>query len=197
MQCPYCRTPLTEATAACPNCNLDLERAKAVLGPLPLLSSSGFTILSGTIDPNGEKPIYHRMRAFRQRFPQCGINVLICQFPEGFPPATYLFWLFNCGGFSGADQIRGRNRDILLGVDPDQETAGLIVGYGLEPFLGQEALDQVLADAVPLLRAGNHCAGIVEIIDGLDRLMEDTCRELPATLGLEKELAVETTSSDY
>jgi uncharacterized membrane protein YgcG len=197
IQCPYCRTSLTEASTACPSCQLDLERANKVMGPIPLLSGTGLTVLTQALDGAGERPMIRRIQAFHRRFPQCRVNVLVARFPEAFPPASYLFWLFNSGGLSEAGHIRGKNRDILIGIDPFLQTAGLIVGYGLEPFLAQDALDQILAEAIPLLQAGNLSGGVVEIIESLSRLMEDVCRELPAMLGLEKELAVENAGGDF
>lgn len=197
IQCPYCRTPLTEASPACPSCQLDLERANKVMGPIPLLSGSGLTVLTQALDGAGERPMIRRIQTFHRRFPQCRVNILVARFPEAFPPASYLFWLFNSGGLSEAGHIRGKNRDILIGIDPFLQTAGLIVGYGLEPFLQQDALDQILAVAVPQLQSGNLSGGVLEIIDGLSHLMEDVCRDLPAILGLEKDLAVENTGGDF
>ena len=167
------------------------------MGPIPLLSGTGLTILTQPLDPAGESPILRRVQAFRRRFPQCRVNVLINEFPEDFPPATYLFWIFNSGGLSEAGHIRGSNRDILLGIDPTRHAAGLMVGYGLEPFLSQDALDQIIKAGTPLLNAGNLSGGVVEIINRLSQVMEDLCRELPTILGLEKELAIERSDSDF
>ena len=197
IQCPYCRTALTEASPACPSCQLDLERANKVMGPIPLLSGSGLTVLTQSLDGAGERPMIRRLQAFHRRFPQCRVHVLVARFPEAFPPASYLFWLFNSGGLSEAGHIRGKNRDLLVGIDPFLQNAGLIVGYGLEPFLSQAALDRTVAEAVPKLQAGDLSGGVIEIIDGLSELMEDVCRELPAMLGLEKELTVENTGGDF
>ena len=167
------------------------------MGPIPLLSSSGLTVLTRSLDSAGEQPILRRLRAFHQRFPQCRINVLFSRFPEEFPPATHLFWLFNSGRLSEAGHIRGSNHDILIGIDPARRTAGLIIGYGLEPFLNQSALDEILNSATPVFKEGKLGDGVIDIIDRLDRLMEDVCRELPAMLGLEKELTVASSSNDF
>ena len=37
MRCPYCRTRLTELAVECPACRLTLDRATALLGPIPRL----------------------------------------------------------------------------------------------------------------------------------------------------------------
>lgn len=191
IQCPYCRTPLVETSPACPNCQLDLDRANKVMGPVPLLSGSGLTVLTQPLDAAGERPILRSIHAFRRHFPQCRVNVLISRFPEEFPPASHLFWLFNSGGLSEGGHIRGKNRDILIGIDPFIQTAALIVGYGLEPFLEQDDLDQVVQGAAPRLQSGDLSGGVVSIIEGLSQLMESVSRDLPAMLGLKEDLAVE------
>ena len=197
IQCPYCNTPLTETSQHCPGCNLDIERANAVMGPVPLLSGSGLTDLTRTLTPADEKGIQRTLQSFQRRFPQCHLHVLVNKFADTFPPASHLFWLFNSAGLSRTESRRGSNRDILIGVDPVQHWAGFIIGYGLEPFLGQEALDHILERATPRLEAGQLGDAATEIITQLGELMEGVCRELPATLGLKDDLAVETGSNDF
>lgn len=197
IQCPYCNTPLTETTPQCPGCKLDIERANAVMGPIPLLSDSGLTDLVRILTPADDKAIHRTIQSFQRRFPQCRLHVLINKFADTFPPASHLFWLFNSAGLSRTESRRGNNRDILLGVDPGQQWAGLIIGYGLEPFLGQEALDHILERASPRLQSGETGLAIIEIITQLGDLMEGVCRDLPATLGLQDNLAVETKSTDF
>jgi uncharacterized membrane protein YgcG len=167
------------------------------MGPIPLLSSTGLTDLTRTITSADQKAIQRRLQSFERRFPQCQIHILVNTFSDTFPPASHLFWLFNSAGLSRTENRRGHNRDILIGIDPVQQWAGFIIGYGLEPFLGQEALDHILERASPRLDAGQTSDAISEIILHLGELMEGVCRDLPATLGLRENLAVEPGSNDY
>ena len=196
--CPFCQTSLAETAPSCPRCNLDLQHTRALLGPVPLLSSSGLTDLTNSINPADEKAIKRASASFHRRFPQCRILIVIKEFAPQFPLGVHLFWLFNTAGLSGEDRKHGRNRDILLGLDPSATLAGLIVGYGLEPFLPQTALEHTLDCASPHLKSGKFAEGLITIIKQLAELMEGTCHELPSILGLDQNLVVDTKSTqDY
>ena len=78
----------------------------------------------------------------------------------------------------------------FIGLDPGQHHAGLIVGYGLEPFLPQIAIERVLELASPHLKNGTFTTGLKVIIDQLAELMEGICQELPSILGLKDDLVV-------
>jgi len=186
IQCPYCRTPLTETTPACPKCSLDLDRASAVMGPVPRLSALGITDFTETLKPRDEKRLHRTIREFHLRFPQSRVAVVFSRFDSKFPLAAHLFWLFNTAPVSGESCKRGDNRDLLIGIDPDRRLAGLTVGYGLEPFLDQDALDRALELARPHLEKDDFPAAVLTILNALSRLMEEVCRELGDLLGLEQ-----------
>lgn len=167
------------------------------MGPIPLLSDTGLTDLTFTLVPADNKAISRSLKAFQRRFPQCHLHIVVNRFVDTFPPSCLLFWLFNSAGLSGVECRRGHNRDVLIGIDPAACWTGLIIGYGLEPFLGQEALDQILDHSVPRLEAGHTGAAIIGMISRLGELMEGVCRDIPATLGLGHNLAVKSGSNDF
>jgi hypothetical protein len=183
MRCPYCRTRLTELAAECPSCRLTLGRAKSLLGPVPRLGQ-------GVADPAGALPAGDAARIGKAigrlswTFPQVSLHVLLHAFPAEHPFDLHVFWLFNCGGFSAESHKGGENRTILLALDPAGGRSALMVGYGLEPFLGDEALDHLLELAEPAWIAGDWTRGILEVIAGLDRLLESAALEVAAGFGL-------------
>jgi hypothetical protein len=191
IDCPFCHAPLAETAPSCPRCNLDLQRTRGLLGPVPLLSPSGLTDLSQVLSAADEKSTRQATTAFHRRFPQCRILIIIKDFAPQFPLGVHLFWLFNTAGLSAEELKFGRNRDILIGVDPQQHHAGLIVGYGLEPFLPQTALERVLECATPHFKSGQVATGLTTLIDQLSNLMEGICQELPSVLGLDQDLVVQ------
>jgi hypothetical protein len=197
IECPYCRTPLTETTTACPSCRLDLTRAKAVMGPAPRLSNRGVTDFVHCLRASEERRLARAVGAFQQRFPQSRLALIFNRFAPEFPLGAHLFWLFNTSGLASQDRKWGKNRDILIGIDTDRGLAGLTVGYGLEPFLGQKALDHVMQLAVPNLEAEDYAAGAHEIVKGLSRLLEGVCRDLRDMLGLDYDFAVEEKAGEY
>lgn len=197
IECPYCRTALTEDTPVCPGCKLELRTAKRVLGPAPRLNPQGVTDFSGCLSANEEKRIVKAVAAFQERFPQSRLAIVLKSFASEFPLGAQLFWLFNTAGLASEDSKGGKNRDLLVGIDTNKNSAGLTIGYGLEPFLGQDALDHLMQLAVPKLEQGEHALGVLEIITGLSLLMEGVCRELRDMLGLEFDFAVKERAGEY
>jgi hypothetical protein len=183
MRCPFCRTRLTENALECPACRLTLDRATALLGPVPRLEQ-GVADLAGALPKGDAAKISKAIDRMKWTFPQVSLHVLLHIFPEEHPFDLHVFWLFNCGGFSMESQKAGENRSILLALDPGLGRSALTVGYGLEPFLGDEALDHLLELAEPAWRNGDWTRGILEVISGLDRLLEGAALEVATGFGL-------------
>lgn len=167
----------------CPACRLTLDRATALLGPVPRLGQ-GVADLAGVLPKGDAAKIAKAIGRLTWTFPQVSLHVLLHVFPEDHPFDLHVFWLFNCGGFSMESQKGGENRSILLAIDPALGRSALTVGYGLEPFLGDEALDHLLELAEPAWRNGEWARGILEVIAGLDRLLESAALEVAAGFGL-------------
>ena len=185
MQCPYCQASLTETSAECPSCQLSLESVNALLGPVPR-HQKGLNDNLAALEKRQQRKINSALARISRRFPQVEMHVLIKQFDPQYPISTHLFWIFNQGDFCASNRKGGKNHSILLGLDPKQGRIGLIVGYGLEPFLPQKALDHVLEKAQPSLGSGDLAKAILAVIDSLAELMEGICDGLADTLGLDQ-----------
>ena len=183
MRCPYCRTPLAETTPECPSCRLTLARATTLLGQLPRLAPD-VDDPEGRIPKGSAKRIKTAIRQLCERFPQIGMQVALRTFPPEHPFDLHIFWLFNAVMITGESNKGGDNRSILLAVDPARAQASLMVGYGLEPFLGQNALDHLLTLAGPLWQRKDWASGILTVIEGLDRLLESASIETTRAFGL-------------
>ncbi|MEK7952542.1 TPM domain-containing protein [Luteolibacter soli] len=183
MRCPYCRTRLEEMSPECPSCRLTLDRANALLGPMPRIST-GISDLAGAL-PNGDaKKIAKAISRLMWTFPQVSMNVLLHAFPAEHPFELHVFWIFNSAGLSPDYQKAGENRTILLALDPAQGKSAIMVGYGLEPYLGDEALDHLLELSEPAWKAGEWTRGILDLLTGLDRLLESAALEVANGFGL-------------
>ncbi len=185
MQCPYCRAPLAETSLECPSCQLSLHSVNALLAPMPRYVR-GLNDRARVLGKREEKKIKAALSALPRSFPQVELHIAIQTFNPTYPIATHLFWLFNQGEFCASDRKGGKNHAILLGLDPAQGRVGLIVGYGLEPFLPQEVLDAVLDQAEGDLMSGNYARAILTIINALHEVMEEICDGLAETLGIEQ-----------
>lgn len=197
LPCPYCRNALAEDAPACPTCEFDLARAKAVLGPVPRLDPSGLTDFSGRLTKRDLQHIEKARGLFVHHFPQTQVHLVVSRFRTDFPLPVTLFWIFNLGGLSAEDQKQGRNHAILIAVDPDQSVVGLTTGYGLEPFLSTTAIDDTLAGAAPYFQTGDLSAGVVQLLSLLTQKLSTLSREIPSALGLEQELVVGTPAGEY
>lgn len=171
MRCPYCRTALTELTSECPGCQLNLSRATALLGPVPRIEN-GVSDHCEAFTPKERKDLLQRVHALQERFPQVRLQVLCHHFPDTQPFPLYVFWIFNMGGISRDPEKAGHNRTILLVLDPLGHKSALTVGYGLEPFLTEAALDQVLELASPAWTDQAWAEGTTAAIDGLGALLD-------------------------
>jgi hypothetical protein len=167
MRCPYCRTRLAETAPECPSCHLTLDRASAILGPVPRIAP-GVADLAGVLAKGDAKRIGKAAARLMWNFPQVTLHVLLHEFPGEHPFDLHVFWLFNCGGLSSTAQKGGENRSLLLAIDPVAGRAALMAGYGLEPFLGDDALDHLLELSEPAWQAGEWARGILDLIGGLD-----------------------------
>lgn len=184
MQCPYCRSPLNENSKECPSCLLSLYTANSLLAPLPR-TARGLTDTVGVLEKGADKKINRALNALERKFPQVDMHVLLRKFDGQFPLSTHLFWLFNQGDFCADNQKGGKNHAILLGLDPKSGKIGLIVGYGLEPFLPVKALDHTLEKAQPSLASGDFAQAIITVIEALSHLMKGICSNLDNTLGID------------
>lgn len=177
MRCPYCQTPLTETAPECPGCKLNLSRATALLGPVPRIEA-GVSDNSHALSETNKTRIRKRIAAIQQRFPQVLLQVACQGFPDKHPFSLYVFWIFNLGGISPSSQKAGGNRSILLVLDPDAGKSSIMVGYGLEPFLSETALDQLLEMAEPAWNDQAWYEGIIVVLDGLEQLLESAAKEV-------------------
>lgn len=183
MRCPYCRHSLSELSPECPECRLNLQRATAILGPVPRIE----TVVSDSTDAlsaAGHRLVRKRIKLLHERFPQLGFQVVIRTFPEDHPFELYVFWLFNNGGFHSDHHKAGDNHDVLLVLDPVTGRSSLMVGYGLEPFIDPESLEDVLAMAEPAWTDREWAEGVVVVIDGLESRLESALGEISAAFDM-------------
>jgi len=183
MRCPYCSHPLAETAVECLHCHLTLDRATAILGAVPRISR-GVCDTTGTLSKKEAQKIAKLGGKLAWTFPQISLHVLLHHFPQEHPFSLHVFWLFNCGGLSTESSRGENNHAILLAIDPRQGRSALTVGYGLEPFLSDEAMDHLLELSEPAWKNGHWTRGILDVIAGLDRLLENAALEVAAGFGL-------------
>lgn len=125
-----------------------------------------------SLKPPEQQQLKQKILRIQRRFPQLILQVVMHEFAPEHPFSMHVFWLFNAGNFAG-DSRRGKdNHALLLAVDPTRGESALMPGYGLESFLNQEALNDLLKLASQDWENANWTYGISRVLDGLDRLLE-------------------------
>ena len=184
MHCPYCQAPAFETTPQCPRCGFSLERVGAYFGVMPRLEP-GLSDLAGLFRPRDTRRLLDAIGRLRDRFPQVTFSVVTTSLAPSQPLTAYAFWIFNRGGLISDLSRGGKSRDFLLTVDCGNARASLMIGYGLEPFLSQATLQEIVNQGAPHFARDHWLDGIVAVIDATTRTLSSTFASLGATYGLD------------
>ncbi len=183
MRCPSCHAPLQELSPCCPQCQFDLESAGRSFGLLPVLQAP-LTDLAGALTPGHVRHVQKALETFPQRFPQMLFHVVITKLPKDQNAAAFCFWLFNKGGLCTPMEKGGTCHDALLLLDVEHHRAVCIIGYGLEPFVNQEALDQIAQAALPALHRSQCHEAVDAVLHKADEIFSAACATAPRAFGL-------------
>lgn len=166
------------------------------MGPMPIIVG-GISDAPKILKSRDLTRVNNARQHFQRQFPQSRMNIVIRIFTQDVPFSAVLFWVFNTAGLSEEAARRGKNRDILIVVDPKRLEAGLMLGYGLEPFVPQKALDHLVDRAAPLLGVQEYAQALCNLIDGLSQLLSTISQDISQNLGLLEPLTQETGEYDY
>jgi hypothetical protein len=182
MRCPACKQPITETTDACA-CGFSLPALDQFLGMVPVLGH-GLNDLTATLSRGEGRGINRRMDELERRFPQLQFAVVLCSPPSPVPLNLYAFWLFNKSGLTSAVERGGKNRLVLLAIDPDDERLVTMIGYGLEPFIAEHRLTNALSIAGYTIPKHGLLAGIMGYLAHLELEMIEASRWLDQGFGI-------------
>lgn len=179
MRCPNCKTPVGEFQSVCDQCGFHLGVADDWFGTLPP-PGPGLVDAAEVLTPSRRRRIEEAIEDVQRQFPQVRVHALTLKLPAKLDLATSVFWLFNRGRLCDEDRRGPGNHDVLLLLDVANDRAACMVGYGLEPFLPGEALDQLAESLRRRLRkhkaAGALESGIADLETLLDQAQRRTIR---------------------
>jgi len=158
------------------------------MGPMPMIYG-GVSQEGDFLNGSEVRRLRRMIMDYQRQFPQSGLHLLVRSFPQEMDFKVILLWLFNQGGLSPEGCKGGRNRDVVILIEPDRRKAGLIVGYGLEPLLSQEAMDEVVGRAGFALAERDFAGAFEVMVKGMTNLLCEISLELPKAVGLRIELA--------
>ena len=170
MKCPSCAAPLAEPVPRCPECKISLQRLDIKFGLVPRHSRYLSDRVGRLTLPQMES-LREALRLFERKFPQSLFSVLVADLPRGSSVSEYAFWMANRARFSSLEKTAGDNFDLLLVIDVTSNTAALTTGYGLEPYVEEEDLQEALKALVQPLRDGKMADGIQACVRVMTRKM--------------------------
>lgn len=196
ISCPYCRTPLAEASEGCPECQMTLAAMAKLKGAAPKLEP-GLNDSAEVLKRRAAKQLRKDIADFCRTFPQIQLHVVISAFADDLPLPATLVWLFNEAGFCSQNDKGGKNFDLLIGINPNHRQAALVLGYGLEMIVPQDELLGAIHDAQPLLETRKWQEAISAIIVNLQERLATISQDLQTTIGAPKPFAVKKTTETF
>lgn len=184
MFCPYCQAPAFESTPQCPRCGFSLERVSAFFGVMPRLDP-GISDLAGLFRPRDARRIQDATARLHDRFPQVTFSIVTTTLEPAQPLTAYAFWVFNRGGICVDLARGGKSRDLLLTLDAANARASLMIGYGLEPFVSQASLQDIVNQGAPHFARDHWVDGIVTVVDATTQALATVFASLEKTFGLD------------
>ncbi len=118
------------------------------------------------------------LEIFEKKFPQSLFSVFVTELPSDVSVAEYAFWLANRGRFSSIETVGSENFDLLLVIDAVAGAAAFTVGYGLEKYVQENDLADILSRAAPAFHEGNLAGGIAICIARTVQRMREISRRL-------------------
>ena len=188
MRCPSCRFPAVEHDAACRQCGFSLEALDRQMG-IPLMLRTPVSDLAHLLTAGGKRAVQRAARTLEQRFPDITFVAVLTDIPPEVPPAIYAFSIFNRGSLFSALEKGGGNHGVLLLLDSILPRATAMIGYGLEPFIGETVLEVCLTAASPSIAKEQPAAAIESFLRELDRQLSTIVEALPCVFGYDEHAA--------
>ena len=170
MKCPSCAHLLDAPVDRCPQCKFSLSRMDMKFGLVPA-HSRFLTDRSGKLALEDMEQLRAMLRLFQKKFPQTLFSILITELEPGISVAEYAFWLANRAKFGGVDKALADNLNLLLVIDLTGKAAAFTVGYGLEPYLGESDLQDVLDEFATTVHERDLAGGLRACIEFLTQRM--------------------------
>ena len=186
MRCPICNTTATETAPACLKCGFSIAALDQALGIPPSLKAD-VTDLAQEFRPKEIRRLQALLARLARRFPQMRFAVVAGRAPSNVTLPLYAFWLFNRGGLASAVEKGAANRIVLLVIDAEGKRAASILGYGLEPFVGQQCLASALESMLPHFAADEPADAVEAFFQSLATQLESIVQAASLVYGLQGE----------
>jgi len=186
MLCPVCQQALVEQAPYCPHCQFHLSQADRVFGAVPVLDSF-LNDFAKVLTDRDQRRVIDELKTKERRFPQVRFAAIITDLPAGTPFPAYVFWLFNRGNLSPQIESGANCRLVLIALDVASTNAVCMIGYGLEPFIGNTVLQSIAEACLPALEKADYSGAIINALDVAETTFTQISTYLPRAYGLESD----------
>ena len=183
-KCPSCGEQASEGDAACLSCGYGFEFAASML-PYEAPPLRKFIDFEGHLAREDIKDGQRALEKLRARFPQVTLCTCVVEVPDGVSVTEFGFWLFNQSVPNGPRMVERRLHSILFTIDPKRKEAALTVGYGLDPFVDDEALTRCLEAVHKPLAVGHYGRAIRRLCAALRPALDHGLRQAQAAMAAE------------
>jgi len=170
MKCPRCVQRIHRAAESCPHCGFSIVDADGQFGGDPWCLRR-LTDAAGVLRRADREWIQSAMGHFSKRFPQLFVAVYTGSLEEVATMRPFGFWLLNRTNFDDLPAEMGNEAGILLTIDPETKSAGLVYGYLVEPYLNEADTFECLIRAHGHWLEGRYADGIIRVLAHLETIL--------------------------
>jgi TPM domain len=175
MTCPGCHRVIPVVVDRCPHCNYNAWTCvdHFPYSPPPL---DRYVDVENRLSNEDRARIDRAIDTLEADLPQVGVHLCIVRLLPGTDARECGFWMLNACIPRDEEEARNRPWSVLLLIDTHALAASATVGYGLDPFVGDEQLRAALAAGQPDWLQGNFGAGALKFVHQLQHALTDACR---------------------
>ena len=170
MKCPRCVQRIHRAAASCPHCGFSIVDADARFGPPPA-RLRGLTDKAGILRHGDRERVEAAMQRIARRLPQLFAAIYTGTLGEAAHLRQFGFWLLNRAKFEDQPAGEANAAGILITLDPESKTAGMVFGYLLDPFLEESDTFDCLSRAHAYWLEGRYADGFVKALSHLETVL--------------------------
>lgn len=170
MNCPRCIQRIHRAAETCPHCGFtiaDVDLKYGVAGT----KLRCLTDHAGILRRGDRERLESVLRRFTHRFPQLFVALYTGPLGELSEMRQFGFWLLNRAVFEDIPSDRSNDAGILLMVDPNSKSAGIVFGYLLDAYLDESDTFDCLARAHGHWLEQRYVAGLLRVFDHLEHVL--------------------------
>lgn len=170
MKCPRCVQRIHRAAASCPHCGFSIAEADARFGPHGLRLRR-LTDKAGILRHGDREQVEAALERITRRLPQLFAAVYTGALGEAANIRQFGFWLLNRTTFEDVAADQRNDACILITLDPESKTAGMVFGYQLDAFLEESDSFDCLSRAHAYWLEERYADGFVKALAHLEAVL--------------------------